>query len=238
MNPQIKTGIFQPSVTAVPLPASIANTTSTTNIMKPSMQTSELMSALADGQLDGEDFAAALHASRHDDSAMACWDTYHLIGDALRAPSRGAGVLGADSAFLSRLNQRLAQEAAMGAPLRPTPAIPEPTPGLPPHRGEASNDGNFRWKLVAGFASLAAVSAIAWNASGLLSSPAAAPQLALAPAAPQQVVVASPQGPMVRDARLEELLAAHKQLGGTSALQEPSGFLRNATFETSQNAGR
>jgi sigma-E factor negative regulatory protein RseA len=54
------------------------------------MQTSELMSALADGQLDGEDFAAALHASRHDDSAKACWDTYHLIGDALRSPSHGA----------------------------------------------------------------------------------------------------------------------------------------------------
>ena len=69
------------------------------------MQTSELMSALADGQLDGEDFAAALHASRHDDSAAACWDTYHLIGDALRSSH---GVRGADPAFLSRLNQRLA----------------------------------------------------------------------------------------------------------------------------------
>jgi len=66
---------------------------------------------------------------------------------------------------------------------------------------------------------------------------ASAPQLAQTPA-PQQLVVASPQGPMVRDARLEELLAAHKQLGGTSALQESSGFLRNATFETPQNAGR
>jgi sigma-E factor negative regulatory protein RseA len=238
MNPRIEPGIFQPSATAVPLPTSTANTTSTTNIMKPSMQTSELMSALADGQLDGEDFAAALHASRHDDAAMACWDTYHLIGDALRSTSHGEGGLGADSAFLSRLNQRLAQEAAMGAPLRPVPpAIHEPVQALPPHRGQASNDGNFRWKLVAGFASLAAVSAIAWNASGLLS-PAAAPQLAQVSTPSQQVVVASPQGPMVRDARLEELLAAHKQLGGTSALQEPSGFLRNATFETSQNAGR
>ena len=208
--------------------------------MKPSMQTSELMSALADGQLDGEDFAAALHASRHDEAAMACWDTYHVIGDALRSPLRGDGVFGADSAFLSRLNQRLAQEAPpAGAPLRPAmPAAHEPAPGLSPQRGEASNDRDFRWKLVAGFASLAAVCAIAWNASGLLS-PAAAPQLAQAPAAAsQQVVVASPQGPMVRDARLEELLAAHKQLGGTSALQEPSGFLRNATFETPQNAGR
>lgn len=205
--------------------------------MKPSMQTSELMSALADGQLDGEDFAAALHASRHDDSAVACWDTYHLIGDALRSPSQG--LRGVDTAFLSRLNQRLAQEASPGAPSRPAqPAVQDVPLVLPPHRSQASNDGEFRWKMVAGFASLAAVSAIAWNAAGLLSSPAA-PQLAQAPASSQQVVVvASPQGPMVRDARLEELLAAHKQLGGTSALQEPSGFLRNATFETPRNAGR
>jgi sigma-E factor negative regulatory protein RseA len=43
---------------------------------------------------------------------------------------------------------------------------------------------------------------------------------------------------MVRDARLEELLAAHRQLGSNSALQLPSGFLRNATFEAPQNAGR
>lgn len=233
MNPRIKPGIFQPFATAVPLPTS---TTSSTNIMKPSMQTSELMSALADGQLDGEDFAAALHASRHDESATACWDTYHLIGDALRSPSHG--MPGADAAFLGRLNRRLAQEAPPAAPSRPgaQPAVQDSPVALPPHRSQASNDGEFRWKLVAGFASLAAVSAIAWNASGLLT-PAAAPQLAQAPVS-QQVLVASPQGPMVRDARLEELLAAHKQLGGTSALQEPSGFLRNATFETPRNAGR
>ena len=35
---------------------------------------------------------------------------------------------------------------------------------------------------------------------------------------------------MLRDPRLDELLAAHRQLGG-AALQMPSGFLRNATFE-------
>jgi sigma-E factor negative regulatory protein RseA len=33
-------------------------------------------------------------------------------------------------------------------------------------------------------------------------------------------------------------LAAHKQVGGNSALQMPSGFLRNATFETSSDARR
>ena len=34
------------------------------------------------------------------------------------------------------------------------------------------------------------------------------------------------------------VLAAHRQLGGGSALEAPSGFLRNATFEPSQNTGR
>jgi sigma-E factor negative regulatory protein RseA len=199
--------------------------------MKPSMQTSELISALADGQLGGDDFAAALHACRQDDSAVACWDTYHLIGDALRSPASPAR--SADMAFVARLNQRLAGEALAG-PAAGVVHVPAPDVSL--RRGEAANDGDFRWKLVAGIASLAAVSAIAWNAAGLLS-PTAAPQLAQAPIS-HQVLVASPQGPMVRDARLEELLAAHKQLGGTSALQEPSGFLRNATFETPRNAGR
>jgi sigma-E factor negative regulatory protein RseA len=41
-----------------------------------------------------------------------------------------------------------------------------------------------------------------------------------------------PRAPaMLRDPRLDQLLAAHRQLGGATALQAPSGFLRNATFE-------
>jgi len=36
---------------------------------------------------------------------------------------------------------------------------------------------------------------------------------------------------MIRDARLDRLLAAHRQLGGATALGTSSGFLRNATFE-------
>jgi sigma-E factor negative regulatory protein RseA len=48
------------------------------------------------------------------------------------------------------------------------------------------------------------------------------------------VAVAGNEGQqvMIRDPRLDELLAAHKQFGSTSALQMPAGFLRNATFET------
>jgi sigma-E factor negative regulatory protein RseA len=45
------------------------------------------------------------------------------------------------------------------------------------------------------------------------------------------VIAGSERGAMIRDPRLDEFLAAHRQLGGASALQMPAGFLRNATFE-------
>ncbi|CAN5566688.1 sigma-E factor negative regulatory protein [soil metagenome] len=38
-------------------------------------------------------------------------------------------------------------------------------------------------------------------------------------------------GQLIRDARLDQYLAAHKQFGGSTALGVPSGFLRSATSE-------
>src|SRR5437867_4113008 len=219
------------------------------NTMNPAMQTGELISALADGQPAGDDLAAALEACQQGDSALVSWNTYHLIGDVLRSPE--PVVQAVDLTFLERLNLRLAQEApwvsathvthealSVVEPDSAAQAGAKPVNDLIHHRGPASNDSNFRWKLLAGFASLAAVFAIAWNASGLLAPASVPPPLAQVSSGPQQVLVASPQGPMVRDARLEELLAAHRQLGGASALPAPSDFLRNATFETPQNAAR
>jgi sigma-E factor negative regulatory protein RseA len=203
--------------------------------MKPHMTTPELLSALADGQLSEQDFDAALEACGLDDAALECWSTYHLIGDVLRSPAdqraSSPAVVG-EIGFASRLSARLARETVATPVVAPSVRWPASSE-MVHHRGPASNDGSFRWKLVAGVASLAAVSAIAWNASGLMA-PASRPQLAQASS--PQIVVTSPQGPVVRDARLEELLAAHRQFGAASALQESSGFLRNATFETPGNA--
>lgn len=110
----------------------------------------------------------------------------------------------------------------------------------------AANDGVFRWKLVAGLASFAAVAAIGWGALGSIGpQPGAGAQLARS-AAPavgttQVMALAAPvpaasqaadMAPvMLRDARLDELLAAHRQTVGASALGNAAGFLRNATFE-------
>ena len=200
--------------------------------MKSSMTTPELISALADGQSSDAQFAAVLDACVHDDSALDCWNTYHLIGDFLRQPADlpVARAVHAEIAFASKVSHLLAREPLAAK----APAVTLlPAAGMVRHRGPASNDGSFRWKLLAGVASLAAVSAIAWSTSGL-QGPAWVPQLAqvFSP----QILVTSPQGPVVRDARLEELLAAHRQFGTASALQDSSGFLRNATFESPRNA--
>lgn len=204
--------------------------------MKPMTQHSELISALADGQLASEDFARALAACEADAQALDSWNTYHLIGDVLRSPELSPHA--ADTAFVARLRVRLSQEPVLVA----APALPEvrhaPAGRLGWSKAEAANDASFPWKMVAGFASVAAVAAIAWNAGAGLLSPVAAPQLARTEPAAQQVLVVSEQGTMVRDARTQELLAAHRQLGGTSALQMPSGFLRNATFESPQGERR
>ncbi|HYW55993.1 MAG TPA: sigma-E factor negative regulatory protein [Polaromonas sp.] len=195
----------------------------------------ELISALVDGQLSGEDLAHVLSVCESDGESVASWNAYHLIGDVLRSP--GLAPLGADAAFVTRLRGRLGQVPSLdGQTDGRVTIVPAEMPVRLP-APEAANDAVFRWKLVAGFASVAAVAAIAWTAATGLLAPSSGPELAQS-GAPQQVLVMSEQGAIVRDARMQELLAAHKQFGGTSALQMPSGFLRNATFEAPQGDRR
>ncbi|MFT3814098.1 MAG: RseA family anti-sigma factor [Acidovorax sp.] len=190
----------------------------------------ELVSALADGELQGDAFAQAVGVAAG--AGRPTWALYHLVGDVLRSP---------ELAHHGRSNLLAAVRAGMAEAEAPRPqAQPLVAQVAPPEaRSEerAANLSVFRWKMVAGFASLAAVSAIGWNAVMGLRADNGAQVAAAVPsqAAPGVVATAveGQNGPqvMLRDARLDELLAAHKQLGGTSALQMPAGFLRNATFE-------
>lgn len=194
----------------------------------------EQLSALADGQLQGRALSDALaHAAQGE--GRATWELYHLVGDVLRSPDLARP---ANPAFMARLRAELAKEQAPAPrPEVPMPLVTVATPGT-----AAANASVFRWKMAAGFASLAAVAAIGWNSMSALqggSGPVGGAQLAQSadrspspPAAPT-VAVADAEGQqvMIRDPRLDELLAAHKQFGSTSALQMPAGFLRNATFD-------
>lgn len=181
----------------------------------------EMVSALADGQLQGDAFAQGVDLCARDREALEAWQTYHLIGDVLRSGDLASGT--APSLFLGRLQERLRAEAA------PQPVV-APAPVVLAAQAAAANDGNFRWKMVAGFASVAAVAAIGWTVAGTGDRSTGA-QLARAPASANTVLTGTQQGVMIRDARLDELMAAHRQLGGGSALQTPAGFLRNATFD-------
>jgi len=194
----------------------------------------EQLSALADGQLRGDEFAQAMTFAETQEG-LATWQLYHLVGDVMRSSELARP---ADLSFLAELRTQLATESGS------VDLVVGDASHVAASDATAVSSANasvFQWKMAAGFASLAAVAAIGWHAySGLAGSPGAGPQLAVAPAAvstPQEaaVTLAESAGPaqsvMIRDPRLDELLAAHRQFGSTSSLQMPAGFLRNATFE-------
>jgi sigma-E factor negative regulatory protein RseA len=193
------------------------------------MDTRELISALADGELQGEAFAQGMELAAADPAARQAWHTYHLIGEVLRS-GPCPQVTPADE-FLARLRQRLDDEPPLsGFGTSVVPAAPE-APFVAPAR-EAANEGLFRWKMVAGVASVAAMAAVGWGLIAAGGTPPVAGQVAGAAPAINAVTRAD-SGVMIRDPQLDELLAAHRQLGGGSALQTPAGFLRNATFDAS-----
>ncbi len=190
----------------------------------------EQLSALADGQLQGEDFARAV-AFACTEAGREQWQMHHLVGDVLRSAELAAP---ARPLLLDRLREQLAQE-----PLPQALAAGELTQVAPesPALADAkvANAGVFQWKMVAGLASMAAVAAIGWGTyAGSVASQGGGAQLASA--SPSTLAVAdgsngSSQQVMLRDPRLDELLAAHRQFGSTSSLQMPAGFLRNASFD-------
>lgn len=196
--------------------------------------TRELVSALADGQLRGEEFARALALTEHSEDARAQWHAYHLVGDVLRSDELAASSA-RDVAFAARLRQRLQQEASME---RPVIAMKFVASSADVSRSEgqnrtehpSANDASMRWKLVAGLASLATVMVVGWHLMSTDGTADGASQLAQV-AVPVQPAAAGATPAMIRDPRLDQLLAAHQQFGGTSALQMPAGFVRNATFE-------
>lgn len=182
----------------------------------------EMVSALADGELRGGEFAHAVEAVCADEAARQSWHAYHLVGDVLRSSELASPSNGSD--FVARLRARMAREPmAMDAVPASLAVQVHALSGAP--RQPAANLSRFGWPVAAGVAALAAVGAISWNMLGFAGSRPAAVELARTAPATAPV--------MIRDARLDELLAAHRQAGGGTALQMPAGFLRNATFETS-----
>ncbi len=198
------------------------------------------LSALVDGELDAQALDALLQSLAEDEGVRTTCMGYQVIGEVLRGGAPQPSTL-PPHAFVAGVRSRLQAERVSSVSPSVSVSIDLPV------RAPAANDAVFRWKMVAGVASLAAVMAVSWSVIGgapaSSGGAAAGPQMALlqSPAGvslanvvqpadqPTALVVNTAQGPVLRDARLEQLLAEHRQYGGMSALQMPAGFLRDAT---------
>lgn len=196
----------------------------------------EQLSAMLDQQATVQDTEAVVSAYDRTPELSQAWRLYPQVGEVLREGQRALPL--PSTAFASAVMARLQDEAD-----RPLQAVTMEAarPAMP--YAEPANDPVFRWKLVAGLASFAAVAAVLWRVVVPISAepatqwaqaavPGAFAGAAQAPV--EQQAVLTPQGVLIRDPQLQSLLEAHRQYGGQSALQMPAGFLRNATYEVPQ----
>ena len=196
----------------------------------------ELLSALVDGELHGEELEQAL-ACAEGPEGCASWELYHLVGDVLRSPDLAHH---SQHDLLSGLRAQLANEPAL---MLESAQIKQVTAGLEPAHGPvvalrdpAANGAVFLWKVAASFASVAAVAALGWN---LMANPASeqGAQMASVQGVSAPVLVATENGDVLRDPRLDALLDSHQQYLSRASLQTPADFLRNASFQA-RSGGR
>lgn len=87
------------------------------------IQAFEVLSAMADGEVDADGVDRACAAWRQDPEARARWHAYHQIGDVLRSEELGVGGGEADEVFMQKLRERLNQEPVVLAPAAVSPAL-------------------------------------------------------------------------------------------------------------------
>ena len=187
------------------------------------------LSALADGEADAAAIGSACARWRTDAGLRASWHAYHLIGDVMRSEELASDAR-RDAAFMKGLRERMAVEPVILAPAAQAPAQPRLA--------------TWSWKtpaaVAAGFVAVAGA-LLATNGtppadgrSAMLAQSLAGPPAGAADALPAggEPPLLIADGQLVRDARLQRYLAAHKQFDGSSALGVSSGFLRAATTQT------
>lgn len=206
----------------------------------------ERLSALLDGEATPSQFDEwlASHQGDPEQRRQDCeaWHLYHLIGDVMRSEDLAGGSRG--DVFLQGVRQRLQHEPVIVAPSVAVSSV-----------GRARR----RWRTpVATAAGVAAVAgalivlrlgdagvgmpspggtplaqqAVPSSVAATAVVPVAAPAAPTTPASATELRVVHEDQTLIRDARLDQYLAAHKQFGGGSALGAgPSLFLRNAAHE-------
>ncbi len=168
----------------------------------------EQISALIDGELQPDDAGRQLSRVKQNPELRETWDTYHLIGDALR----GSALL--SPGFEHRLAQRLSAEPTV----------------LTPQRSAVRRIPTAVSYALSAAASLSAVAAVAWIALSGNVSGTADQQASLTPApvaasvAPAIAPVSAPEASHAHD-----YLLAHQGVSPSTALQGVAPYVRTVT---------
>ena len=171
------------------------------------------ISALMDGELDARQAQQELARLRQNGELQQKWDTFHLVGDALRAER----LLLTDVA--GALAERLAREPTV----------------LAPNRGAARKMTTY---VLSAAASVAAVALVGWLA--LSSPPALNARNEVASAPPMVVLPAALPAPAVPqvasvpdDGRTNEYLLAHQAFSPSTAIQGVVPYIRSVSTRQS-----
>lgn len=171
-----------------------------------------------DHRLEGAD--AAIDTWRSNADARTAWQTYHLIGDAMRS-SDLAFPSDRDQAFFDAFRKKLGQEAVVLAP-------------------SASRAPRLRFMApvaaMAGFMAVAGVVVLLRGAElpaqdvALGAATSVDASLSARPVRGQNQDLAEANqvnGQLIRDARLDQYLQAHRRVWATSSTQVPGTMARN-----------
>jgi sigma-E factor negative regulatory protein RseA len=193
----------------------------------------EDVSALMDDAIKSGEAHAVLNHVLSADDAKASWHRYQIIGDMIRSDAVAPRAGEVD--FSKRVMDALACESA-SRPIAADSANVS-SPAMVQKRTSA-NDSGFRIKAVAGALGVCLFALLVVVLLQEKQSGSASPQ-SVAVDKPNEKVGAElaleeERPVMNRNPELDALLSAHQQAGGHSALQTPSGFLRNATFDRSK----
>lgn len=189
----------------------------------------ERISALMDGELDHDDVAKLVSGVNERGDLREAWETYHLIGDALRGQANGS------SGSISLVNSVAAQLAK------------EPTI-LAPRRASGGSVKRFALPSLAAAAAVATVTwvsletqqapigpGVAVPASHLILPAALTQQLHVLPEFAQASYPASTPTPsppiQLPSRRIDAYLVAHQEFSPSTTMQGLASYVRTVTSD-------
>lgn len=167
------------------------------------------ISALMDGELEGQEARQALNRLKADPESREHWDSFHVIGDAMR----GEPLL--SPRFSQALAQRLAEEPTV----------------LAPQRSKSAPKRVVTFALSAA-ASVSAAALVAWVALSPTAPGGREVNIAQGPArtiAGPAAVDAAALASVPSEGRMNEYLLAHQGFSPSTALQGLAPYIRSVS---------